>query len=51
LFHSTGESVAVYRCKNKKIDAYAVYTNVVPAGAFRALWFVADDLCGRFGDG
>jgi putative selenate reductase molybdopterin-binding subunit len=35
LFHSTGESVAVYRCRNKKIDAYAVYTNTVPAGAFR----------------
>ena len=35
LFHSTGESVAVYRCPNKKIDAYAVYTNTVPAGAFR----------------
>jgi putative selenate reductase molybdopterin-binding subunit len=35
LFHSTGESVAVYRCPNKKIDAYAVYTNMVPAGAFR----------------
>ncbi|MEW6348993.1 MAG: molybdopterin cofactor-binding domain-containing protein [Thermodesulfobacteriota bacterium] len=35
LFHSTGESVAVYRCPNKKIDAYAVYTNNVPAGAFR----------------
>ncbi len=35
LFHSTGESVAVYRCANKKIDAYSVYTNTVPAGAFR----------------
>ena len=35
LFHSTGEPVAVYRCPNKKIDAYAVYTNTVPAGAFR----------------
>jgi CO/xanthine dehydrogenase Mo-binding subunit/aerobic-type carbon monoxide dehydrogenase small subunit (CoxS/CutS family) len=35
LFHSTGESVAVYRCPNKKVDAYAVYTNTVPAGAFR----------------
>jgi CO/xanthine dehydrogenase Mo-binding subunit len=35
LFHSTGESVALYRCPNKKIDAYAVYTNTVPAGAFR----------------
>lgn len=35
LFHSTGESVAVYRCPNKKIDAYAVYTNTVCSGAFR----------------
>jgi CO/xanthine dehydrogenase Mo-binding subunit len=35
LFHSTGESIAVYRCPNKKIDAYAAYTNTVPAGAFR----------------
>lgn len=35
LFHSTGESISVYRCPNKKIDAYAVYTNIVPAGAFR----------------
>jgi CO/xanthine dehydrogenase Mo-binding subunit len=35
LFHSTGESVAVYRCPNKKIDAYAVYTNMPPSGAFR----------------
>jgi putative selenate reductase molybdopterin-binding subunit len=35
LFHSTGESVAVYHCPNKKIDAYAVYTNTVQAGAFR----------------
>jgi CO/xanthine dehydrogenase Mo-binding subunit/aerobic-type carbon monoxide dehydrogenase small subunit (CoxS/CutS family) len=35
LYHSTGESVAVYRCPNKKIDAFAVYTNTVPAGAFR----------------
>ncbi len=35
LFHSSHESVAVYRCPNKKVDAYAVYTNTVPAGAFR----------------
>ncbi len=35
LFHSTGESVSVYRCPNKKIDAFAVYTNTPPAGAFR----------------
>lgn len=35
LFHSTGESIAIYRCANKKIDARSVYTNTVPAGAFR----------------
>ncbi|CAN5668225.1 molybdopterin-dependent oxidoreductase [soil metagenome] len=35
LFHSTGESVAAYRCANKMIDAYSVYTNTVPSGAFR----------------
>lgn len=35
MFHGCGESVAVYRCPNKKVDARAVYTNTVPAGAFR----------------
>jgi putative selenate reductase molybdopterin-binding subunit len=35
LFHSTGESTSIYRCANKKIDAYSVYTNTVPSGAFR----------------
>jgi putative selenate reductase molybdopterin-binding subunit len=35
LFHACGESFSVYRCANKKIDAFAVYTNTVPAGAFR----------------
>jgi putative selenate reductase molybdopterin-binding subunit len=35
LFHACGECIAVYNCKNKKIDAVAVYTNTVPAGAFR----------------
>ena len=35
LYHACSESVAVYRCPNKKIDAYAVYTNTVPAGAIR----------------
>ncbi len=35
LEHACGESVAVYRCANKKVDGYAVYTNTVPAGAFR----------------
>src|SRR5271154_1432146 len=35
LNHACGESIAVYNCANKKIDAFAVYTNIVPAGAFR----------------
>ncbi len=35
LFHGSGESVALYRCPNKKIDGYAVYTNTMPSGAFR----------------
>ncbi|MFD3592704.1 molybdopterin-dependent oxidoreductase [Nocardia sp. NPDC058640] len=35
LFHSVGESVAVYRCPNKRVDAQAVYTNNIPSGAFR----------------
>ncbi|MGW6121757.1 molybdopterin-dependent oxidoreductase [Nocardia sp. NPDC055165] len=35
MFHSVGESVAVYRCPNKRVDAQAVYTNNVPSGAFR----------------
>jgi CO/xanthine dehydrogenase Mo-binding subunit/aerobic-type carbon monoxide dehydrogenase small subunit (CoxS/CutS family) len=35
LFHASGESVALYRCANKKIDGRAVYTNAMPSGAFR----------------
>jgi putative selenate reductase molybdopterin-binding subunit len=35
LFHSCGESLALYRCANKRVDAWSVYTNTVPAGAFR----------------
>jgi putative selenate reductase molybdopterin-binding subunit len=35
LFHGSGESVTLYRCENKKIDGYAVYTNNMPSGAFR----------------
>ncbi|MFC8897692.1 molybdopterin-dependent oxidoreductase [Streptomyces cinereoruber] len=35
MFHSVGESFAVYRAPHKKVDAYSVYTNTVPAGAFR----------------
>ena len=35
LHHGCGESIAVYNCPNKKVDGFAVYTNSVPAGAFR----------------
>ncbi|NEE31954.1 molybdopterin-dependent oxidoreductase, partial [Streptomyces sp. SID7982] len=32
MFHSVGESMAVYRAPHKKVDAFSVYTNSVPAG-------------------
>jgi putative selenate reductase molybdopterin-binding subunit len=35
LFHSCDESIGVYNCPNKKVDAVVAYTNTVPAGAFR----------------
>jgi putative selenate reductase molybdopterin-binding subunit len=35
LFHAIEEAVTAYRCVNKRITARAVYTNTVPAGAFR----------------
>ena len=35
MFHACGESLAVYNCPNKKVDGAVVYTNTVPAGAFR----------------
>ncbi|MFD8762393.1 molybdopterin-dependent oxidoreductase [Streptomyces mirabilis] len=35
MFHSVGESMAVYRAPHKKVDAFSVYTHTVPAGAFR----------------
>ena len=35
LFHSCSESLSVYRCPNKRVDAQAVYTNHLPSGAFR----------------
>ncbi|CAM5773755.1 hypothetical protein LMIY3S_04284 [Labrys miyagiensis] len=35
LFHAGNESIALYRCPNKKVDGYAVYTNTLPSGAFR----------------
>jgi CO/xanthine dehydrogenase Mo-binding subunit/aerobic-type carbon monoxide dehydrogenase small subunit (CoxS/CutS family) len=33
--HAVEEPVTAYRCANKRVDARAVYTNTVPAGAFR----------------
>ncbi|MFJ5948834.1 molybdopterin-dependent oxidoreductase [Streptomyces noursei] len=35
VIHGCNESIAVYRCPNKKVDGYAVYTNTVPSGAYR----------------
>jgi CO/xanthine dehydrogenase Mo-binding subunit/aerobic-type carbon monoxide dehydrogenase small subunit (CoxS/CutS family) len=35
MFHSVHESVSVYRCANKRVDAESVYTNNPPSGAFR----------------
>jgi putative selenate reductase molybdopterin-binding subunit len=35
LFHACSESISVYNCSNKKVDAVVAYTNTVPAGAFR----------------
>lgn len=35
LFHGCAESIAVYRCPIKRVDAEVVYTNNVPSGAFR----------------
>jgi CO/xanthine dehydrogenase Mo-binding subunit/aerobic-type carbon monoxide dehydrogenase small subunit (CoxS/CutS family) len=58
MFHSCGESVAIYRCENKRVDARAVYTNNIPSGAFRGYglgqvsWAVEsaiDDLAARLG--
>jgi len=58
MYHGLHESLAVYRCPNKRTDAYAVYTNTVPAGAFRgyglgqisfAVESVLDELARRLG--
>ncbi len=35
LYHACSEPLAVYRCPNKRVDAFAVYTNTVPSGAIR----------------
>jgi CO/xanthine dehydrogenase Mo-binding subunit/aerobic-type carbon monoxide dehydrogenase small subunit (CoxS/CutS family) len=35
LYHGCGECHELYRCANKRVEGYAVYTNTLPAGAFR----------------
>lgn len=35
MFHGCHESMGVYRCPNKRVDARSVYTNTLPSGAFR----------------
>ena len=35
MFHSVHESISIYRCANKRVDAESVYTNNLPSGAFR----------------
>ena len=35
LFHGCAESISLYRCPAKRVDAQVVYTNTVPSGAFR----------------
>ena len=35
LHHACGPSIGVYRCAHKKVDGYCIYTNSLPAGAFR----------------
>ncbi len=56
MFHGCNESLTVYRCPNKKVDAAAVYTHTPPAGAFRgyglgqvifAIEGALDELCRR----
>src|SRR3979490_3148839 len=34
LFHACGESLGVYNCPNKKVDAALASPNTVPSGAF-----------------
>ncbi|GIG29682.1 molybdopterin-dependent oxidoreductase [Cellulomonas marina] len=35
MFHGVSESLSVYRCAAKRVDAEVVYTNTLPSGAFR----------------
>jgi CO/xanthine dehydrogenase Mo-binding subunit len=58
MFHGCGESISVYRCANKRVDAQSVYTNNIPSGAFRgyglgqvifAVESALDELAARLG--
>ena len=49
MFHGCGESLAVYKCANKKVDAHAVYTNTVPVRRLPRLRAEPDDLRHRVG--
>ncbi len=51
LNHACGESFGVYRCANKKIDGFAVYTNTVPRRRLSRLRPAANQFRGRIGDG
>ena len=51
LFHSCGECFGVYKCDNKKIDGFAIYTNTVPAGAFRGYGLPQTNFAVEVGDG
>ena len=35
IHHGCNEVIGVYRCPNKRVDGYAVYTHTLPSGAFR----------------
>ncbi|HWN33814.1 MAG TPA: molybdopterin cofactor-binding domain-containing protein, partial [Pseudonocardia sp.] len=35
MYHGCHESMALYRCPNKRVDARSVYTHNLPSGAFR----------------
>ena len=35
MLHACSESLSLYACPNKRVDAVCAYTNTVPAGAFR----------------
>src|SRR6185437_11503371 len=35
MFHSCAESISLYNCPVKRVDAEVVYTNNTPSGAFR----------------